>query len=161
MCLRHTGRIACNMNKLEQVASEIRRFNRFYLPFFHLLTQKYLNSNYSMAEARIMYEIYEQRKISATDIVHRLHVDKGYLSRILRRFEDSDIIQKEVSDTDLRRSVISLTETGTRLAESLMAESNRQIADGLTGLSENDLERLTSLMGEIIEILEGKYDEIN
>lgn len=144
------------MNEIEKAASDIRRFNRFYLPFFHLLTQKYLNSDYSMAEARILYEIYEQGKISATDIVSSLHVDKGYLSRILRRFEDRAVIQKEVSDTDLRRSVISLTETGTRLAEKLMAESNRQIAEELTGLSENDLDRLTDLMGEITEILEGK-----
>lgn len=144
------------MNKVEKAASDIRRFNRFYLPFFHLLTQKYLNSDYSMAEARILYEIYEQGKISATDIVSRLHVDKGYLSRILRRFEDSAIIQKEASNTDLRRSVISLTENGTRLAESLIAESNRQIAEELTGLSENDLDRLTDLMGEITEILEGR-----
>lgn len=144
------------MNKVEKAASDIRRFNRFYLPFFHLLTQKYLNSDYSMAEARILYEIYEQGKIGATDIVSRLHVDKGYLSRILRRFEDRAIIQKEVSNTDLRRSVISLTENGTRLVESLIAESNRKIAEKLTGLSEDDLERLTDLMGEITEILEGK-----
>lgn len=148
--------MTCNMNKIEKAASDIRKFNRFYLPFFHLLTQKYLSSDYSMAEARILYEIYEQGKISATDIVSRLHVDKGYLSRILSRFEESAIIQKEASDTDLRRSVISLTETGTRLAESLIAESNRQIAEELTGLSENDLDRLTGLMGEITEILEGK-----
>ncbi|MCZ4065584.1 MarR family transcriptional regulator [Oxalobacter aliiformigenes] len=144
------------MNKIEKVASDIRRFNRFYLPFFHLLTQKYLNSDYSMAEVRILYEIYEQGKIRATDIVSRLHVDKGYLSRILRRFEDRAIIQKKASGTDLRRSVISLTETGTCLAESLIAESNRQIAEELTSLSENDLDRLTDLMSEIIEILEGK-----
>lgn len=144
------------MNKIEKTASDIRRFNRFYLPFFHLLTQKYLNSDYSMAEARILYEIYEKKTISASEIVSRLHVDKGYLSRILRRFEDRAIIQKEASDTDLRRSVISLTMPGRHLAESLMEESNRQIAADLTGLSEHDLDRLTNLMGEIMEILEGK-----
>lgn len=114
-----------------------------------------------MAEARILYEIYEQGKISATDIVSRLYVDKGYLSRILRRLEGGKIIQKEASDTDLRRSVISLTEIGIRLTESLIAESNRQIADELTGFSENDLDRLTDLMGKMTEILEGKYDETN
>lgn len=48
-----------------------------------------------MAEARILYEIYEQGKISATDIVSRLYVDKGYLSRILRRLEGGKIIQKK------------------------------------------------------------------
>lgn len=144
------------MNTIEKAASDIRKFNRFYLPFFHLLTQKYLNSDYSMAEARILYELYEQGKISATDIVSSLHVDKGYLSRILRQFEHRAVIQKEASNTDLRRSVISLTETGTSLAESLIAESNRQIAEELTGLSENDLDRLTELMGEITDILEGK-----
>lgn len=51
------------MDKVMQTAVEIRKFNRFYLPYFHLLTQKYLNSDYSVAEARILYEIYDHREI--------------------------------------------------------------------------------------------------
>lgn len=56
-------RISCDMDKVMQTAVEIRKFNRFYLPYFHLLTQKYLNSDYSVAEARILYEIYDHREI--------------------------------------------------------------------------------------------------
>jgi len=44
-----------------------------------------LNSDYSAAEARILYEIYINKEISAKDIVNALRVDKGYLSRILKK----------------------------------------------------------------------------
>ncbi len=83
------------MDQIVKTAEKIRGFNRFYLPYFNLLTQKYLNSKYSIAEARILYEIYDHREISARDIVNALHVDKGYLSRILKKFEAESILEKK------------------------------------------------------------------
>lgn len=144
------------MDKVVQTAEEIRKFNRFYLPCFNLLTQKYLNSKYSIAEARILYEIYDHREISARDIVSALHVDKGYLSRILKKFEMESVIEKKVSKVDSRRSLISLTESGMLLAEKLIAESNIQISKELEGLSEDGMDKLTYHINEIIHILEGK-----
>lgn len=149
-------RISCDMDKVMQTAAAIRKFNRFYLPYFHLLTQKYLNSDYSVAEARILYEIYDHREISAKDIVDALHVDKGYLSRILKNFESKSIIEKKTSEEDCRRTLLTLTENGTALAESLIMESNMQIAKDLTGLSEDDMDKLVCKMNEIINILEGR-----
>lgn len=143
------------MDKVMQTAATIRKFNRFYLPHFHLLTQKYLNLDYSVAEARILYEIYDHREVSARDIVGALHVDKGYLSRILKKFESKSIIEKKVSEADCRRTLITLTESGTALAEKLIMESNIQIAKELVGLSEDDMDKLICHMNEIINILEG------
>lgn len=144
------------MDKIVKTAEKIRGFNRFYLPYFNLLTQKYLNSKYSVAEARILYEIYDHREISARDIVDALHVDKGYLSRMLKKFEAESIIEKKVSETDSRRILISLTESGEVLAEKLIAESNKQISKKLMGLSEGGMDKLTYHMDEIIHTLEGK-----
>lgn len=144
------------MDKVVQTAEEIRKFNRFYLPCFNLLTQKYLNSKYSIAEARILYEIYDHREISARDIVSALHVDKGYLSRILKKFEMESVIEKRVSEVDSRLSLISLTESGMLLAEKLIAESNTQISKELAGLSGDGMDKLTYHINEIIHILEGR-----
>lgn len=152
---RRKERIICDMDKVLQTADAIRKFNRFYLPYFHLLTQKYLNFDYSVAEARILYEIYDRREISAKDIVHTLHVDKGYLSRILKKFQQQSIIEKKASEADCRRTLITLTESGTDLAENLITESNIQIAKELVGLSENEMDKLICHMNEIINILEG------
>lgn len=37
----------------------IRAFNRMYMPFMNLLGNHYLGSEYSVTEARIFFEIYE------------------------------------------------------------------------------------------------------
>lgn len=146
------------MGKAAQTASDIRRFNRFYLPYFHLFTQKYLNSDYSVAEARILYEIYHHEKISARDVVQILHVDKSYLSRILKKFEMNGIVERKVSKEDTRLSLIILTADGKALAERLMIESNLQVEKKLTGISNEDLDKLSCYMNEIIKILGGKRD---
>lgn len=142
-------------NSLE-TAINIRKFNRFYLPYFHLLTQKYLNTEYSMAEARILYEIYEGKEISARDIVGKLHIDKSYLSRILKKFAAKSLIKRELSSDDSRKTLISLTESGQTLAESLITESNHQINNDIMGLSDNDLAKLSYHLAQIIKILGGK-----
>lgn len=155
MCSHRRERITCDMDKIMQTATEIREFNRFYLPYFHLLTQKYLNMDCSVAEARILYEIYDEHEISATDIVNVLHVDKGYLSRILKKFEAKSIIAKKASKADSRRTLITLTEKGKALAENLIAESNMQIAKELASLSADDMDKLVYHMKNIVNILGG------
>lgn len=142
-----------------KTAMDLRRFNRFYLPYFQLLTQKYLNTEYSMAEARILYEIYERKEISARDIVANLHVDKSYLSRILKKFESKALIQRELSVDDSRRTHISLTECGERLAERLIMESNYQVEKHIVGISDEDLDKLSYHLEQIMEILGGKNED--
>lgn len=147
------------MEKSLQTAMIIRKFNRFYLPYFHLLTQKYLNTEYSIAEVRILYEIYENKEISARDIVYSLHVDKGYLSRILKKFESKSLISRDVSKDDSRMTVISLTKSGKIFAEDLIMESNRQIEKDIMGIPNSDLDKLSYHLEKIIEILGGGENE--
>lgn len=142
------------MDKITETAEKIREFNRYYLPYFHLLTQKYLDMDYSVSEGRILYELYDKKEICATDIVSALHVDKGYLSRILKRFESREIIVKKASETDGRRTLLSLTEKGKALAEKMIAESNAEIGKGVIGLSEEDMDELADHMKSIVRILE-------
>ena len=144
------------MEKSLETAINLRKFNRYYLPYFHLLTQKYLNTEYSMAEVRVLYEIYENKEISARDIVSNLHVDKSYLSRILKKFESKSLIKRELSSDDSRRTLISLAGSGKMLAESLIMESNHQIEKKIMGIPDNDLDKLSYHLAQIIKILGGK-----
>lgn len=146
------------MKKSLQTAIEIRKFNRFYLPHFHLLTQKYLNTEYSVAEARILYEIYENKEISARDIVKNIHIDKSYLSRILKKFESKFLIKRELSEQDSRIVFLSLTAEGEALAKKLIMESNRQIEENIIKLSDKDLDQLSYHLEKIIEILENENE---
>lgn len=149
------------MKKSLQTAIAIRKFNRFYLPYFHLLTQKYLNTEYSIAEARILYEIYVNKEISARDIVKNIHIDKSYLSRILKKFESKFLIKRELSEQDSRIVFLSLTAEGEALAKKLIMESNRQIEENIIKLSDKDLDQLSYHLEKIIEILENENENEN
>lgn len=143
------------MNERRRTSEKIRSFNRFYLPYFHLISQKYLNSDYSVAEARILYEIYANPGISARDIARGLRIDKSYLSRILKRFESRGIVLRTGCVEDSRIILISLTTEGEKLAEHLIQLSNQQIGDTLTGLSVRELKELCVYLDKVIDILDG------
>lgn len=141
------------LEALLRTAEKIRAFHRFYLPYFHLLTQKYLNSECSMAEARVLYQLYTCQNACAVDIVSQLNIDKSYLSRTLKRFEQTGIVEKRSSPEDARRAVLTLTNAGKALTERLIRESNRQVALALAGLTEDRQAQLTWHMEQIMTIL--------
>ena len=64
----------------------IRAFNRYYTGILGLLDRHILNSDYSLPEARILYELGQREGVQASGIIESLGIDKGYLSRILDQF---------------------------------------------------------------------------
>ena len=144
-----------SMSKLTQTAMAVRKFNRVYLPYFRLLSQKYLNTEYTVTEARVLYEIYEQRQISAKDVANHLCIDKGYLSRILKKFEHQGFIQREVSDDDSRLSHIYMTRHGKEITEYLMKASTQQVEEALAQMSDRELSAMEFHMSEILKMIGG------
>ncbi len=56
----------------EQTVNKIREFNRFYMPKLDLLNRIYLNSKYSLIEARILFEIVENKVCFANQLTEKL-----------------------------------------------------------------------------------------
>lgn len=73
----------------------IRAFNRMYMPSMNLLGNHYLGSEYSVTEARIFFEIYENEGCTATHIAQEMNIDKSYLSRILKNHEKKGYIYRQ------------------------------------------------------------------
>ena len=71
----------------------MRRFNRFYTRQIGVLRKTFLDSSYSLGEARVLYEIVSGRSPTASDIGRALDLDAGYLSRVLRNFEKRGLIR--------------------------------------------------------------------
>ena len=77
--------------------ADIRAFNRFYTRFVGALDRSHLGSGLSLAEVRILYEIANSPGVVASQIVDGLGLDAGYVSRMLKRFEDGGLITRQRS----------------------------------------------------------------
>ena len=140
---------------LEARVDDVRRFNRFFTRRIGVLREGLLHSPYSLAEARILFEIARrERALTASDLSRDLGLDPGYLSRILARLEQQRLIDKVRSETDARRRFLSLTPEGKEAFSSLDARSREEVAEMLGGLSEREQRRLLEAMGIIEGILD-------
>ena len=100
------------MHGVEDHVAALRRFNRCYTQRIGVLREGWVSSPFSLAQARVLYEITERDRPTATEIAGDLGLDPGYLSRILRDFEADGLIRRQASETDGRRSHLSITERG-------------------------------------------------
>ena len=71
---------------LDQRVGAVRRFNRSYTRRIGVLRDDFLKTPYSLAEARVLYELAHRQKPTAGKLPPQLGLDHGYLSRILRGF---------------------------------------------------------------------------
>ncbi|MBL7738247.1 MAG: winged helix-turn-helix transcriptional regulator [Chitinophagaceae bacterium] len=140
----------------QSFTKEIRAFNRFYTNIIGLLDRHILDSNYSLPEVRILYELYHHSGLTASDIIALLDIDKGYLSRILRRFEKHKLVNKVTSSTDKRSASIKLTAKGNKEFENLDSASNKQIEEVFGNLTESECTALIQKFTEIQQILNNK-----
>lgn len=143
------------MENLQEAVSKIRSFNRFYTELLGLLGRGFLNSSYSLTEARVLLEISRMDRCTANALGARLSVDRSYLSRILKRFEHEGLIRRERSDRDNRVFYIDLTEEGTRAMEGFHRASNGQIAGMIRSLDGKELGELLGAMATIRGFLSG------
>src|SRR5215472_12418260 len=100
------------MNAVPRVQA-VRHFNRFYTKQIGVLRQGWLGSAFSLAEARVMYELAHHDQPTATDVGKELGLDAGYLSRMLRGLHQRGFVHRSRSATDGRRAPLSLTARGT------------------------------------------------
>jgi DNA-binding MarR family transcriptional regulator len=136
-----------------QLVKEVRAFNRFYTNIIGLLDKHVLNSNYSLPEVRIMFELYHNSELTASDIINLIDIDKGYLSRILKKFEKNKLINKASSAIDKRAVFLQLSAKGKKEFEVLNNASDKQIETLFKNLSDKECEELTQKMSGIQKLL--------
>lgn len=142
-----------NMSEYEKTINEIRKFNRFYTVSMGFLDSDYLDTEYSIVETRILFEVKMHGRCIQSDIAKILHIDKSYLSRLIKRFYKNGLIEKDKSDEDKRATYIALTKKGVEETERLIYMTNNQIREKISGLSSAECENLCNALNTVVLIL--------
>jgi DNA-binding MarR family transcriptional regulator/GNAT superfamily N-acetyltransferase len=142
---------------MPDTVSEIRAFNRLYTRWVGALDRHHLGTDYTLTEIRVLYEVAHHPGIAAREIGEQLGLDAGYLSRILKRFEASGLIERKPSTADARASDLSLTKSGEELFRELDGLAANRVGKAIAGLDEQQRSRLAASMG-VISSLVGQPD---
>jgi DNA-binding MarR family transcriptional regulator/GNAT superfamily N-acetyltransferase len=140
----------------DQRIAAVRGFNRFYTRQIGVLRKTFLDSPYSLAEARVLYEIASGRSSTATEIGRALDLDAGYLSRVLRNFEKRGLIERKASARDARKNHLALSARGRKAYAPLEQRSQRDIGALLGKLEPGEQARLIAAMTTIETLLRGE-----
>lgn len=133
----------------------VRAFNRFYTRRIGVLRRDYLDSPFSLTQARVLYELAHRRRPTAADLGRDLDLDPGYLSRVLGGFEARGLIRRTRSHTDGRQQFLALTRRGRAAFAPLDARSQQETAAMLRRLSPAGQARLLAAMRTIEGLLAG------
>ena len=131
----------------------VRGFNRFYTQRIGVL-DPYLGSELSLTEVRVLYELAHRDQPAASELGRDLALDAGYLSRILRRFEQRGWLARSPSPADARQSLLRLTDAGHEAFGPLQQKSRDEAAALLDGLAAPERDRLIAAMATVQHLLD-------
>lgn len=141
------------LSRAEDAVAQVRRFNRFYTRRIGLLTRGFLESEFSLTEVRVMYELSHHPGVTAREIVAETGIDAGYISRILAGFEKRGLLARSASPSDARQSLLRLTGKGRAAFAELDRRQDREIASLLADLHAAARPRLLAAMHAIESLL--------
>lgn len=135
------------------IIEAVRDFTRFYTAEVGLLDESLLESPFSLTEARVLYELAHNEGTSATNLVERLRLDAGYLSRVLARLDRQGLLARRRAADDGRRAELWLTAAGRAAFTALDSASISRWTHELAGLALADQERLLEALHTVRSLL--------
>jgi DNA-binding MarR family transcriptional regulator/N-acetylglutamate synthase-like GNAT family acetyltransferase len=141
----------------EQHVAAVRGFNRFYTQRIGVLREHLLDGPFSLTAVRVLYELAHwpdgSSSPTAAVLAAKLGLDEGYLSRLLRAFEQRGLIRKTAHLDDGRQKSLALTASGRRVFAPLEARSRAQVASMLARLALPEQAQLVEAMHSIESLL--------
>lgn len=122
------------MAKALKEVEALRSFNRLYTRHIGVLNRRLLDTPFSLAEARVLFELAHSRNATASQIGKLLELDLGYLSRMLRGFVKQRLVVRKRSSSDSREFILALTAAGRAAFAELDRRSRQQASTMLSAL---------------------------
>ncbi|MBR0663040.1 MarR family transcriptional regulator [Roseomonas hellenica] len=133
---------------------EVRSFNRFYTREIGLLEAHLPAGDFTLAEARVLYELTQGDRRTAAEIGRGLRMDRAHLSRILARFRARGLLRSRVSPDHGKHLLLALTEAGQAAFAALDHGTRTQVEAILAPLDSEGRERLVAAMQAIRAVLD-------
>lgn len=145
---------------MDDLTTTIRAFNRRWTKVFGLLDRGPLETEHSLPEARVIYELAQRDRWERSDLRNELGIDASFLTRILRGLEQRGLIVTKPSPADGRRKTIALTDTGRAAYVDLDHRSTAQATSLVDGLHPVQHRALVQSMNAIDGLLGSSRERV-
>ncbi|KQV60281.1 hypothetical protein ASC95_02080 [Pelomonas sp. Root1217] len=135
-------------------ALDVRAFNRFYTSRIGVLAPKLPDSDFTLPEARLMWELAHHAPISAAALSKSLQLDAGYMSRLLRGLKNRGLLASQAHPSDGRQTLLKLSAAGKRAFVPLDRAGTAKAEAMLAPLSATQRHALLGSMSRIQAVLE-------
>ncbi len=135
-------------------ALDVRAFNRFYTRRIGVLAPKLAGSDFTLPEARVLWELAHHAPVSASGLSKSLQLDAGYMSRLLRGLKGRGLLASQAHPSDGRQTLLKLSAAGKRAFAPLDRGSQAETLALLEPLSAPQRQALVSAMSRIQAVLD-------
>ena len=129
----------------------VRSFNRSVGEAIGALDDHFLGRDRPMGEARLLWQVGDGAEVR--DIRHRLGLDPGYVSRLVRSLQRQGLVQLTVDSGDRRVRRIQPTEAGRAERAELDRRSDELAEALLDPLDADERTRLVAAMSEVERLM--------
>jgi DNA-binding MarR family transcriptional regulator/GNAT superfamily N-acetyltransferase len=143
---------------MQSAAAGVRRFNRFFTQFVGALDPHLLGTELTLTEARLLFEIANRAQPLASDLHAALNMDAGFVSRVLRRFENRGWIERGKAQHDARHRPISLTRGGKAVFDQLDHRQQSVVEATLQRLGPAQRDQLIQALATAQSLLDASGD---
>ena len=165
----------------DALVAELRGFNRFYTCLVGLLDETLMQSAYTLAEARVLFELGHRPADAsagpggesgflarafhldlapvASVLASQLQLPPAHLIRILRKFMAAGLMELRADPDDGRRRILALTARGNATLATLQAAANRDLACLTAGLADDEAAELSDALKRVTRLLGGGREE--
>ncbi|WP_313030841.1 helix-turn-helix domain-containing GNAT family N-acetyltransferase [Brucella sp.] len=142
------------LNQNQDDISKLRAFNRVYTRRLGLLNAHLDKSPFTLTEARILYEIAHRAMPTAADVMRVLGLDRGQLSRTLKRFAERGLLETSQHPDGGRSRPIELTDAGRKAYSALESNTCKAVGGLLDELHPDQRTNLVAAAGTIMRIFD-------
>jgi DNA-binding MarR family transcriptional regulator/GNAT superfamily N-acetyltransferase len=142
----------------EKQIAAVREFNRFYTARLGLLRKRHLDGEFSLTEARMLYEIGSRPMLTASSLRETLGLNAGYVSRSLALLTRRRLVRQTASKQDGREKLLTLSAAGDRAVAWVNERSALEIRELLADVGSKDREVLLESLSRVRSVLSQRKD---
>ena len=139
------------------ITDTFRGFNRFYTVLIGSLSREYLDTEHTLQEARVIFEVANAPGCTAKEIQTQTGLDQGYLSRLIGGLTRAGVIRRRKSVNDRREQRLFLSEDGKLAFRTLDQRANLQAGQLVGRLGAEAADELGRAFETVQRLLDPSY----